>query len=298
MITRLVRLRSNRLTSVTAPSYTAAYTYAADGLRLRVQESNNPYPDRYFQYDGVRPVLEGTLSGDTFTTVNRYVIEGSSYHDPLISASIGGANRYYLYDGLGSTRQLVDSSQTVTDTYQYEAFGNSMGSTGSTPNPYKYVGSLGYYQTGSSLQHLGARYYMPEVGRFLQRDRLEQARSTSRYPYTGQNPVTYSDPDGRMVYIDTSGLRWWIRNSPNAFVQMLNPDNWSNANDCKAKCYYDCLKGQQLRAGITGGVGTGGALLAREGFGPVGFLAGFSAGELIALHDCAAQCGYGQALIP
>jgi RHS repeat-associated protein len=185
----------NRLTSVTAPSYTAAYTYAADGVRLRAQESNHAYPDRWFQYDGARPVLEGTLSGDTFTTLNRYVLEGNSYYDPLISASIGGQNRYYLYDGLGSTRQLLDSSQTVTDTYQYEAFGNLMGSTGSTPNPYRYVGSLGYYQTGSSLMHLGARYYLPEVGRFTARDAVADPGANA-YHYALNNPVLATDPTG------------------------------------------------------------------------------------------------------
>ena len=49
----------NRLASVTNPSYNANYTYAADGLRLRVQESNAQYTDRWMQCDGVRPVLEG-----------------------------------------------------------------------------------------------------------------------------------------------------------------------------------------------------------------------------------------------
>ena len=38
----------NRMASVSNPSYTAAYTYSADGLRLRAQESNHPYPDRWF----------------------------------------------------------------------------------------------------------------------------------------------------------------------------------------------------------------------------------------------------------
>jgi len=38
----------NRLTSLSNPSYTAAYTYSADGLRLRAQEWNHPYPDRWF----------------------------------------------------------------------------------------------------------------------------------------------------------------------------------------------------------------------------------------------------------
>jgi len=45
--------------------YTAAYSYAADGIRLRAQESNHAHPDRFFLYDGVRPTAEGTLSGDT-----------------------------------------------------------------------------------------------------------------------------------------------------------------------------------------------------------------------------------------
>jgi len=167
----------NRLVSVANPSYTAAYTYAPDGLRLRIQESNAQYPDRWLQYDGVRPVLEGTLDTEgAFTTLNKYVWEGNSYYDPLVYSQIGGAWRYYMYDGLGSTRQLMlhASPYTVTDTYQYEAFGNLIASTGTTPNPYKYVGSLGYYQTGSSLMHLGARFYMPEVGRFAQRDPLDE----------------------------------------------------------------------------------------------------------------------------
>ena len=38
--------------------------------------------------------------------------------------------RHYLYDGLGSTRQLLDASQNVTDTYSYEAFGHLKGTTG------------------------------------------------------------------------------------------------------------------------------------------------------------------------
>jgi len=190
----------NRLTSVSNPSYTAAYTYSADGLRLRAQESNHAYQDRWFQYDGVRPVMEGTLSGNTFTTRNRYVWEGNSYYDPLISAHINGDCRYYLYDGLGSTRQLLDLSQNVTDTYTYEAFGNLVGSTGSTANPYRYVGSLGYYQTGSSLMHLGARYYMPEVGGFVQADPIRRPSLTS-YAYCADMPTAVVDPTGENPWL-------------------------------------------------------------------------------------------------
>jgi RHS repeat-associated protein len=201
----------DRLVSVANPSYTAAYAYSADGLRLRVQESNNPNPDRWMQslgpegagmaaqrvqpYDGVRPVLEGTLSGDTFTTLNKYVWEGNGYYDPLMYSLIGGAWRYHMYDGLGSTRQLMlHSDQSITDTYSYEAFGNLMSRTGSTPSPYQYVGALGYYQTGGSLQQLGLRYYMPEVGRFMQQDPI--GAGMNWHAYVGNDPVALVDPEG------------------------------------------------------------------------------------------------------
>jgi RHS repeat-associated protein len=188
----------NRMTGVANPSYTANYTYSADGLRLRVQESNNPNPDRWMQYDGVRPVLEGTLNGDTYTTTAKYVWEGNSYYSPLLYSMLGGTWRYHLYDGLGSTRQLLQhlSPYNVTDTYDYEAFGNLLSSTGSTPNPYRYVGSLGYYQTGSSLMHLGARYYMPEVGRFAHSAFYPSALRDSQYVYGRSNPARYVDPQG------------------------------------------------------------------------------------------------------
>jgi RHS repeat-associated protein len=175
------------------------YTYGPDGLRLRAQESNNPNPDRWFQYDGVRPVLEGTLADDTFTTVNRYVWEGDTYYSPLIHADFADQTRYFLYDGLGSTRQLLNSNQDVTDTYVYEAFGNPISDGGPTPNPYRYVGSLGYYQTGSSLMHLGARYYMPEIERFTVGDPLYVYR---RYTYAGNGPVNIVDPAGLLTADD------------------------------------------------------------------------------------------------
>jgi len=260
-----MNLAGTRLTSVTNPSYTAAYTYAADGLRLRVQESNAQYTDRWLQplgpfgagvaaqrvqpYDGVRPVLEGTLNGDVYTTTAKYVWEGDSYYSPLVYSMLGGTWRYHLYDGLGSTRHLIlhASPYTVTDTYSYEAFGNLMASTGTTPNlarsrppvggrdrhggaagphlaTYRYVGSLGYYQTGNSLMHLGARYYMPEIGRFLSQDpRRDDAH---QYTYTGNSPVGGVDPSG-LITIKLPKLR----------LPKLGPGGWGGIAKLLAKLF-------------------------------------------------------------
>src|ERR1051325_7691170 len=43
---------------------------------------------------------------------------------------------FYGFDGHGSVRFLTDSTGAITDTYDYDAFGNLISSTGSTPNNY------------------------------------------------------------------------------------------------------------------------------------------------------------------
>jgi RHS repeat-associated protein len=91
---------------------------------------------------------------------------------------------------------LLDGDQDVTDTYSYEAFGNLMASTGSTANPYRYVGLLGYYQTGSPVLHVGARCYAPWSGIWLQGDSIRYVDATNRRNYVGNNPLFYSDASG------------------------------------------------------------------------------------------------------
>ncbi len=63
-----------------------------------------------------------------------------NYGNGLISMNRADANSYYLYDGLGSTRQLTNSVGAATVTYTYDGFGNLIASSGSTANPYGFTG--------------------------------------------------------------------------------------------------------------------------------------------------------------
>ena len=64
---------------------------------------------------------------------------------------------FYGYDGMGSVRLLTDASGTVTDRYDYDAWGNAVNVTGSTPNAYLYRGEQ--YDPDLTLYYLRARYF-------------------------------------------------------------------------------------------------------------------------------------------
>lgn len=63
---------------------------------------------------------------------------------------------FYGYDGMGSVRQLTNLAGAVTDTYEYDAYGNKIASTGTTPNIYLYRGEQ--WDPDLGLYYLRARY--------------------------------------------------------------------------------------------------------------------------------------------
>jgi hypothetical protein len=63
----------------------------------------------------------------------------------LISQRRDGQTYYHHYDALGSTRQLADAGENVTDEYVYTAWGEPIVANGPTENPYRWIGRLGYY---------------------------------------------------------------------------------------------------------------------------------------------------------
>jgi RHS repeat-associated protein len=92
-----------------------------------------------------------------------------NYGNGLISMKRAGANTYYNYDGLGSTRQLTNSGGSVAVSYTYDSIGNLIASSGSSANPYGFTGQQQFGEA-DSLVFLRARYYDPKIGRFISRD--------------------------------------------------------------------------------------------------------------------------------
>lgn len=101
---------------------------------------------------------------------------------------------FYHYDFRGSTVAITDASQTVTHRYAYGAFGEDYGKQEiGFNNSFRYVGKYGVMYEDSILQYMRARYYNPELGRFIGEDPVW---GTNLFPYCSNNPVNFIDPMG------------------------------------------------------------------------------------------------------
>jgi RHS repeat-associated protein len=143
---------------------------------------------------GYAQVVEEIVAG-TVTRTYAYGLERIS-EGQIISGTWTAS--FYGYDGHGSVRQLTNPAGTVTDSYDYDAFGNLINSTGSTPNNCLFAGEQ--YDSVLGMYFLRARYYNATTGRFWSMDTNEandwEPASLHRYLYAGSNPVDRVDPSG------------------------------------------------------------------------------------------------------
>ncbi len=217
----------NRLTSAGGVSY----GYDSNGnLTSRGSSDNFSYDYRdklsqsfisgvttQYKYDGAGNRLAKIGGG----TTKRYVLDINNELSNVIAETDGSGNItayyvyglgllskvlpdgtafYYHYDSRGSTIALTDADGNITDAYAYDPFGKVVNSTGTTPNPFRYVGRYGLMDEGNGLTYVRARYYMPELGRFITKDPLtgedRDGQSLHRYVYAINNPVRLVDVSG------------------------------------------------------------------------------------------------------
>ena len=82
------------------------------------------------------PQVMDELTNGVVTRTYAYGLQRIS-EDQIVNGA--WMRRFYSYDGMGSVRQLINSAGAVTDTYEYDAFGNQIAHTGTTPNNYLYL---------------------------------------------------------------------------------------------------------------------------------------------------------------
>jgi RHS repeat-associated protein len=182
----------DQLTSITGPTN---LTFGYDGLGRRASRIAGGVTTTTF-YDGIHPTTEKQGA----TIVGHYTFGTKE----LVSWDNGTAYEYNLPDTFGSTRQVTDASQAVQAAFTFDAFGNAVSQSGSASNPYSFAGIWGYRTHGDAgLLLVGARYYDPEVGRFITADTWLGAKmdpqSLNRFVYAQNDPINHVDPTGHWL---------------------------------------------------------------------------------------------------
>ena len=207
----------DQLTQIDLPGPVVS-EYRYDGLGRRIEKDVDGAIIRYV-YDNEDLLLE---YDGTNTLQGRYT-HGPGVDEPLImerdldkSSTFESETERFFYhtDGLGSITELTDDAGAVRQAYVYDSFGRivrvfcdpstftgfetaraALGDPGMClTSPYTYTGREVDLESG--LYFYRARYYDPQIGRFLQEDPVGLFGGSNLYAYVKNNPIKSVDPSG------------------------------------------------------------------------------------------------------
>ncbi len=187
----------NRLTGVT----NANATYQYDGFNRRISKTVNGVTT-YFISDSDREIEERDATGALLADY----VYGDSI-DEVLTMTRAGSTYHYLYDGLGSVTDILNSSGTVVESYNYDVYGQP--STLSTiGNPFYFTGRRLDIESG--IYDYRNRTYNQHIGRFHQRDLIGYFDSMNLTQYVRNSPTNYTDSYGLAAETVSDYATWQI----------------------------------------------------------------------------------------
>ena len=178
----------NRLVRVRQGASVSTFLYDGDGNRVRAT------------VDGVTTVYIGNYYEQSGSAIRTYC-----YHaGQRVAMREGGVTTWLFGDHLGSTSVAYRGSDGQTTRQLYYAWGTARPGPGNAlPTDHTFTGQK--LDARSGLMYYVARWYDPQVGRFLSPDSIVpepgEPQGLNRYTYAGNNPCLYVDPTGHV---------WWI----------------------------------------------------------------------------------------
>ncbi len=145
-----------------------------------------------------------TYIGSRFRIENEEQVKSMFLGSLRIAESRSDGDLKFLHtDHLNSTNVVTDADGEQVKLYEYKPYGQTQVSRGDADVNYKFTGQE---EDGeSNLYYYHARYYDPEIGRFIQPDSFVQEpydpQTLNRYAYCRNNPVKFIDPSGNFFDI-------------------------------------------------------------------------------------------------
>ena len=200
----------DRLVKVTVG--TNHYKYKYDYLGRRIGKYTGSTLNKKFVYQGWNLIAELSSTGSVQRTFTWGLDVSTTLHG---AGGVGGllliddeltSKRYYpIYDGSRNIVGLYDQDGALVASYEYDAFGRIiLQSSGdySDDNPFRF--STKYTDDETGLVYYGHRYYEPDLGRFINRDPIEEDGGLNLYGFVGNDPVNFYDYLGMILWTPQS----------------------------------------------------------------------------------------------
>ena len=198
-------------TQKTKGSDTWTYTYDYANRLIEVEENSESQGEYVYDGDGKRiQVTENSVTTTSiFSALNVLYEENTTGTAAYIYGPTGrlakrttineeSSTFYYHVDHLESTRLVTDDDKDIVSAVAYEPFGETATQEGSEDYLFN-----GKEQDSTGLLYYGARYYDPDVGRFITRDPLKgvltRPQTLNLYTYCLNNPLGFTDIWGLKV---------------------------------------------------------------------------------------------------
>jgi RHS repeat-associated protein len=176
----------------------AEYDYYPDGMRASKKINGGVAIQFYYDYSQ-NPNIVNEIQGERSS---HYLMMGSQRYIRLVNSATGTVPEYCI-DSFRDVIAIVDASGALDASYGFDPYGQDHElihiDADISINPFRYTAE--YTDLESSLIYLRARYYAPDLKRFMSRD---TSALINRYGYANGNPVMNSDPSGHM------GIGWVI----------------------------------------------------------------------------------------
>jgi len=201
----------NRLIAVASNSVTVVQNQY-DYMSRRIMKATATETNTYL-YDSWNMIREIKTPNNQSPITNNFIwgldlsqsLQGAGGVGGLLSVVSGGTTSvssvfFPAYDANGNITDYTDANGTIVAHYEYDPFGNISAQSGSMTDDFVYRFSTKYTDDETGLVYYGYRYYNPELGRWLNRDPLQEAGGINLYGFVGNYPL------GNLDYL---GLSFW-----------------------------------------------------------------------------------------
>jgi len=228
--------QENRLIRVTTANGNRS-EFSYDGMSRRVEtreyQAGSLASTTRYLYDGLLPIAEL----DTSNAVTRTITRGTDLSGSMQGAGgIGGIlatnGNEYSYDGNGNVRDIISASGLNVAHYEYDPFGNKTVSSGSySSQPYQWSGKE-FHQPSGMVYYL-YRFYSPQLGRWINRDPIEEAGGINLYGFVGNDGIGKYDLLGLADVIIEQETVGTVENI--VYTATIDPENAASRNNFNTK---------------------------------------------------------------